>query len=78
VTIGNRVILAGQVGVANQSKIGDGAIASAQTGIHGEVAPGEVVSGSPHVPNRLYLKASAIYKRLPELYQTVKQLAQKS
>ena len=74
VKIGDRVILAGQVGVANQAKIGDGAIASAQTGIHNDVAPGEIVSSSPAVPHKIYLKSSAIYKRLPEIYQTVKQL----
>jgi UDP-3-O-[3-hydroxymyristoyl] glucosamine N-acyltransferase len=74
VTVGNRVILAGQVGVANQAKIGDGAIASAQTGIHGEVGPGEIVSGSPAVANKVYLKASAIYKKLPEMYQAFRRL----
>ncbi len=78
VTVGNRVILAGQVGVANQAKIGDGEIASAQTGIHGEVAAGEIVSGSPAVSNKLYLKASAIYKKLPEMYQTFKRLQKSS
>ncbi len=77
VKIGDRVILAGQVGVANQAKIGDGAIASAQTGIHNDVAPGEIVSSSPAVPHKIYLKSSAIYKRLPEIYQTVKQLQKK-
>ena len=74
VKIGDRVILAGQVGVANQAKIGDGAIASAQTGIHHDIKPGEAVSGSPSVSNQLYLKVSAIYKRLPEMYQTFKQI----
>lgn len=73
VKVGSGVILAGQVGVANQVQIGDGAIASAQTGIHGDVAPKEIVSGSPAVPNKLYLKVSAIYKRLPEIYQAFKQ-----
>jgi UDP-3-O-[3-hydroxymyristoyl] glucosamine N-acyltransferase len=77
VKIGDRVILAGQVGVANQAKIGDGAIASAQSGIHNDVAAGEIVSSSPAVPHKIYLKASAIYKRLPEIYQTVKQLQKK-
>lgn len=74
VKVGNRVILAGQTGIANQVKIGDGAIASAQTGIHSNVAPGEIVSGTPAVPHKLYLKVSAIYNRLPEIYQTFKQL----
>ncbi|MBW4557002.1 MAG: UDP-3-O-(3-hydroxymyristoyl)glucosamine N-acyltransferase [Trichormus sp. ATA11-4-KO1] len=74
VKIGNRVILAGQSGIANQVKIGDGAIASAKAGIHSDVAPGEIVSGVPAIPHKLYLKVSAIYNRLPEMYQSFKQL----
>ena len=74
VKVGNRVILAGQSGVSNQVKIGDGAMASAKSGIHHDVAPGEIVSGMPAVPHKLYLKVSAIYNRLPEMYQSFKQL----
>ena len=77
VTMGDRVMLGGQVGIANQAKIGHGAIAAAQSGITSSVAPGAIVSGTPSMPNKLYLKASAIYKRLPEIYQTIKQLNQK-
>jgi UDP-3-O-[3-hydroxymyristoyl] glucosamine N-acyltransferase len=62
------------VGVANNAQIGDGAIASAQTGIHGKVGAGEVVCGSPFMPHKVYLKASAIYKRLPEIYDVIKAL----
>jgi UDP-3-O-[3-hydroxymyristoyl] glucosamine N-acyltransferase len=76
VTIGNQVLLGGQVGVANQAKVGDRAIATAQTGIHGRVKAGEIVSDSPAIPNALYLKISAIRKRLPEIYQIIKQLQQ--
>lgn len=74
VTVGDRVILAGQVGIANQAKIGDGAIATAQAGIHSDVKPGAVVSDSPAIDNKLYLKNSAIRKRLPEIYQTLKRI----
>ena len=74
VVVGNRVILAGQVGVANQAQIADGAIATAQAGIHSNVKAGEIVSDSPAIPNKLYLKISAIRKRLPEIYQTFKEL----
>ncbi|MDJ0733342.1 MAG: UDP-3-O-(3-hydroxymyristoyl)glucosamine N-acyltransferase [Nostocaceae cyanobacterium] len=77
VKVGNRVILAGQVGIANQVTIGDGAIASAQTGIHSDVPPGEIVSGSPAVSNKQYLKVSAILRRLPEMYQFFRQLQRK-
>ncbi len=72
--LGNRVILAGQSGVSNQVKVGDGAIASAKAGIHHDIAPGEIVSGMPAIPHKLYLKVSAIYNRLPDMYQTLKQL----
>jgi UDP-3-O-[3-hydroxymyristoyl] glucosamine N-acyltransferase len=72
--IGNRVILAGQVGITNKVRMGDGAIASAQAGVHNNIAPGEIVSGSPAMPHKLYLKVSAIYHRLPDLYQSLKQL----
>jgi UDP-3-O-[3-hydroxymyristoyl] glucosamine N-acyltransferase len=74
VKIGSRVILAGQVGLANGAQMGNGAIASAKTGVHGSVAAGETVSGYPAVPHKLYLKASAVYNRLPEMYQTLKRL----
>lgn len=72
--IGNRVILAGQVGIANKAKLGDGAVASAQAGIVSNVAPGEIVSGSPALPHKIFLKSSAIIKRLPELAKSVKQI----
>ncbi|MFN5891584.1 MAG: UDP-3-O-(3-hydroxymyristoyl)glucosamine N-acyltransferase [Dolichospermum sp.] len=77
VKVGNGVILAGQVGIANQVKIGDRAIASAQSGIHKDVASGEIVSGTPAVPHKIYLKASAIYSRLPEIYQLCQRLQRK-
>jgi UDP-3-O-[3-hydroxymyristoyl] glucosamine N-acyltransferase len=78
VNVGNRVILAGQVGIANQAKIGDGAIATAKSGIHNDVEPGAIVSGTPAVPHKLFLKVSAIYNRLPQMYQTLKQLQKHS
>jgi len=74
VIVGDRVILAGQVGIANQAKIGNGAIASAKAGIHSDVEPGALVSGSPAVAHKLYIKAAAVYNRLPEMYQTLRQL----
>jgi UDP-3-O-[3-hydroxymyristoyl] glucosamine N-acyltransferase len=77
VKLGKRVILAGQTGIANQVKMGDGAMTSAQTGIHNDVAPGEVVCGTPALPYKLYLKASAVYSRLPDMYQSLKQLQRK-
>ena len=67
-------MVAGQVGIANQAKIVVVAMASAQIVILKDVAPGEIVSGSPAIPHKLYLRASAIYRRLPEIYQNLKKL----
>ena len=72
--LGDGVILAGQVGVANRARIGDRAIASSKSGIHGEVAAGEVVSGYPAIPNRLWLRCSAAFNKLPEMARSLRQL----
>ena len=72
--LGHGVILAGQVGVANRATIGDRAIASSKSGIHGEVAAGEVVSGYPAIPNRLWLRCSAAFNKLPEMTRTLRRL----
>ncbi|MGB3693004.1 MAG: UDP-3-O-(3-hydroxymyristoyl)glucosamine N-acyltransferase [Spirulinaceae cyanobacterium] len=74
VELGNRVILAGQVGISNKAKLGDGAIATAKAGIHKNVESGQIISGTPAIPHQVFLKAAAIYQRLPEMYKTLKHL----
>jgi UDP-3-O-[3-hydroxymyristoyl] glucosamine N-acyltransferase len=73
--IGKNVILAGQVGVAGHCKIGDGVIAIAQSGIPHDVPAGKMISGSPAIDQRLWLKCSAVYPRLPEIAKTVSKLS---
>jgi UDP-3-O-[3-hydroxymyristoyl] glucosamine N-acyltransferase len=70
--IGKNVILAGQVGVAGHCKIGDGAIATAQSGIPNDVPAGAVVSGYPAIDNKLWLRCSALFHRLPELMKAIR------
>ena len=76
--LGNGVILAGQVGLANRAVMGDRSIASSKSGVHGEVAAGEVVSGYPAIPNRLWLRCSAAFNKLPELARSLRQLEKRS
>lgn len=71
---GNWVILGGQVGVANQADIGDKVQAGAKAGLHGSIAPGSVMMGNPASPYKTFLKASAIYNRLPEMHQSLREL----
>jgi UDP-3-O-[3-hydroxymyristoyl] glucosamine N-acyltransferase len=70
--VGKNVILAGQVGVAGHCKIGDGAIATAQSGIPNDVPAGAVVSGYPAIDNKLWLRCSAVFSRLPELMKAMR------
>ena len=75
--IGRNVILTGQVGVAGHLEIGDGVIVTAQGGVGQDVEPGKVVSGSPSMDNKLWLRSTALIKRLPELLKRIEALEKK-
>ena len=75
--IGDGVILAGQVGVNNRVKVGNKVIASSKCGIHADVRDGEVISGFPAIPNKLWLRSSTLFKKLPELAKKLRQLDKK-
>jgi UDP-3-O-[3-hydroxymyristoyl] glucosamine N-acyltransferase len=72
--IGNNVILAGQVGIAGHCSVGDGAILTAQSAVSHDVPPGKTISGSPGFDNRIWLRAVAIFQRLPELLRRLERL----
>ena len=74
VTIEDDVTLAGQVGVAGHITVGKGVVATAQTGIPNSVEPGAFISGYPAISNRDWLRASAIFRKLPELKKLVADL----
>jgi UDP-3-O-[3-hydroxymyristoyl] glucosamine N-acyltransferase len=70
--IGSRVILTGQVGVVGHCKVGENAIVTPQSGVANDIAAGALVSGSPAVDHRAWLKYSAILPRLPEIARAVR------
>jgi UDP-3-O-[3-hydroxymyristoyl] glucosamine N-acyltransferase len=72
--VGNRCILAGQVGAAGHLEIGDGAILTAQSGVPGDVPAGQLFSGYPAMENKQWLKCVAAFNHLPELVRTVREL----
>jgi UDP-3-O-[3-hydroxymyristoyl] glucosamine N-acyltransferase len=76
-TVGRNVILAGQAGIAGHLTIGDGAIITAQTGVMGDVPPKAMLFGSPGRPHREAFKLQALYGRLPELVERLKELEKK-
>lgn len=72
--VGNNVLLAGQVGVAGHLAIGDGVTATAQTGIGHSIEPDSVVSGSPCIDNKTWLRATVLFSRLPAIQKTIKDI----
>jgi UDP-3-O-[3-hydroxymyristoyl] glucosamine N-acyltransferase len=72
--VGNNAILAGQAGVAGHCKLGDGVILTAQSAVSHDVPAGKMISGSPGFDNRTWLRAVALFQRLPELARRLDRL----
>ena len=72
--IGANAILAGQAGVAGHCTLGDGVILTAQAGVSHDVPAGKMLSGSPAFENRSWLRAVAVFQRLPEILRRLNQL----
>jgi UDP-3-O-[3-hydroxymyristoyl] glucosamine N-acyltransferase len=62
------------VGVVGHIKIGDGAMIGAQAGVGQDVAPGQILSGSPAFPHRQWLRAQAAFPKLPEMKRALAEL----
>lgn len=72
--LGKGVVLGGQVGLVGHIELGDRVMVGAQSGVSGSLAAGEVVSGSPAMPHRLWLRVGSALKRLPEMVKEVRDL----
>ncbi len=74
VSIGKHAILAGQAGITGHLEIGDNAIVGPQAGVTKSIPSGEVVSGSPEMPHKIWLRIQRIIPRLPELKKKIEEL----
>jgi UDP-3-O-[3-hydroxymyristoyl] glucosamine N-acyltransferase len=73
--IGNEVVLAGQVGVVDHIEIGDKAKIGPQSGIARSVPPGALLYGGLEAaPHREWRKVMTLLPRLPELWDSVREL----
>ncbi len=75
--VGNNVILAGQTGIAGHCSVGDGVILTAQSAVSHDVPAGKMISGSPGFDNRIWLRAVAIFQRLPEMLKRLDRVEKK-
>jgi UDP-3-O-[3-hydroxymyristoyl] glucosamine N-acyltransferase len=74
VTIGKGAILAGQVGVIDHLSIGDGARIIGKSGVIQDVPAGAVVAGYPAMPHPVFLRSSALIRKLPEMAKRIREL----
>ena len=72
--IGSRVILAGQAGVAGHLKIGDDVVLTAKSATSHDIPDGKVISGIPAFDNKDWLRSTAAFRRLGEMYRLLKDL----
>jgi UDP-3-O-[3-hydroxymyristoyl] glucosamine N-acyltransferase len=72
--VGSRVFIMGQAGIAGHLSIGDGSFVGARAGLMRDVPPGSKVWGTPAVPERRWLRSTALVARLPELLRRLRAL----
>jgi UDP-3-O-[3-hydroxymyristoyl] glucosamine N-acyltransferase len=67
VTIGHHAVLAGQAGIAGHIELGDRVTIGPQAGVGKSIPAGQIISGSPGIPHRQWLRVQRIVSNLPEL-----------
>ena len=72
--VGDRVILTGQVGIGGHITIGDDAILYPQSGVPNDVAPGEILVGTPAFEVSAFWRAVAVFKKLGDLPKRIRAL----
>lgn len=72
--LGRHAVLAGKAGVGGHLNIGDNVTIGPRAGIAKSIESGRIVSGSPGMPHRLWLKVSRVIPRLPDLFKRVRRL----
>jgi UDP-3-O-[3-hydroxymyristoyl] glucosamine N-acyltransferase len=72
--IGAACQLGGQVGIADHTEIGDRAMLGARSAAHGRLAGDAAYLGVPAAPIREARRAMMVARKLPEVWQTLRQL----
>ncbi|HIJ79306.1 MAG: UDP-3-O-(3-hydroxymyristoyl)glucosamine N-acyltransferase [Desulfobulbaceae bacterium] len=73
-TTGHHVVLGGQAAVNGHIHLGDGVMVAAKSGVHNNVEPGTVLAGIPAIAHKKWLRASAVYGKLPDLVKELRGL----
>ena len=73
-SIGHHAIIAGQAGIAGHVTIGNRVTVGGQAGVAKSIPDGTVVSGTPEMPHRVWLRVSNILPKLPEMKKKIREL----
>ena len=75
--IGKNCMIGGQVGIVGHLKIADNTRIGAQSGIAADIREeNQILTGSPAIEHRTFLRSSVIFKKLPELKSKIDYLEQ--
>lgn len=77
VQIGKGVIIGGQVAISDHVKVADGVMIGSQSGVPKSLSKGQIVSGTPAMPHRLWLKTRGLITRLPQVSDRLRNLERK-
>lgn len=75
--VGKGCIIAGQVGIIGHLHIGDHVKIAAQSGVGKSLDDNAIEMGSPSFKQKIYLRAYAAFKNLPELVNRINELEKK-
>jgi len=74
VKVGKHCKFGGQAGMSGHIKIEDNSTIGAQAGIISNIKEGSAVLGAPAIDARAFMRSSAIFNRLPDIYRTIGQM----
>jgi UDP-3-O-[3-hydroxymyristoyl] glucosamine N-acyltransferase len=77
VRIGKGVTIGGQVAVSDHVTVADGVMIGSQSGVGKSLSKGQIVSGTPAMPHRLWLKTRGLITRLPQVTERLRNLERK-
>ena len=64
----------GQVGISGHVRVGEGVRLAAQSGVMGDIPPGQTVMGFPARPRIEFLRSLASRDKVPDLVRRVRRL----
>jgi UDP-3-O-[3-hydroxymyristoyl] glucosamine N-acyltransferase len=72
--VGSNVTLAGQVGLVGHITVGDNVMVGAQSGVPYDLPANQAYTGTPALPHREFLRAIAVFPKLPEIRKTLAEM----